>query len=330
MCDVSNELVARSSAARATGVMASACPSAPDAIISATAAIIALMSASVPDFNAVLAFTSASTHRANTASTHASTARRDARSASVSGPSASSARMAAASAGLPSIQIRLAARSVAHRCRSVSARAESPRRNSSATSPRPATKRLTAWSSAAAATPDAAAAVASRSARSRSSSFMVCLAASRYSSGSAGRSDSSVSSARRTVVWGSPSSRPASRVARSPRTFDRYISPAVARRNSPYSGCARRAISVPVLRSTVIRRICSAVARCSRPTRSASTSTSMRFVLRQRVDDQCDCRHQPVQLVAHQIAHALRDRDVTVPDPHPGHLADPARRPPDP
>ena len=154
---------------------------------------------------------------------------------------------------------------------------------------------------------------------------MVCLAASRYSSGSGGRSDSSVSSARRTVVWGSLSARPASRVARSPRTFDRYISPAVARRNSPYSGCARRAISVPVRALDGDQAHLLGGGEVLAPHQVGKHVDVDRFVLRQRVHHQRDLGHQPVQLVADQIAHALRDGDVAVPDPHPGHLADPAR-----
>ena len=153
----------------------------------------------------------------------------------------------------------------------------------------------------------------------------MCLAASRYSSGSGGRSDSSVSSARRTVVCGSPSSpacQPRGEVAPHLRQVH------LAGRGSPQ-------LAVQRVRQARHQRAGGALdgdqthllggGEVLAPHQVGKHVHVDRFVLRQRVDHQCDRRHQPVQLVANQIAHALRDRDVTVPDPHPGHLADPAR-----
>ena len=143
----------------------------------------------------------------------------------------------------------------------------------SARSPSPRPARLIARRPAASPAPASAAAAANRSDRSRSSNVMAHRAALRNSSRSGAKSDSRVSNARRTVACMSSSSSLASRWASWPRIRDRYSSPAVARRSSPKSGCARRAMSLEPLRSTVTRFIRSATSRSWRCTRSHSKST---------------------------------------------------------
>ena len=75
----------------------------------------------------------------------------------------------------------------------------------------------------------------------------------------------------------------------------------------------------------VIRCICSARSRSSRPTRSHSSVDGQRFALRQGVDDQRHLRGEFVQLPADHVADALRYRDVAVPHPDTGNHPHPAR-----
>ena len=261
------------SARPATALRSSSSPSAPSAITSAMEAIIVCRSGNVPDSRADRALCAADSQRPNTASMQASTATRSACSAGCSSPAARPSRIAAASPGRPNIHVRLAARTVAHRWLSARPFALISRKSASARSPRPSRTVFIACIAAASATPDSAAAVAKRSARSRSNSVIANRAASTNSAGSGGRSDSSVSNALRTVACISRSASFARRRASRPRILDRYISPAVARRSSPNSGCANRAESAPAIRSMVTRCICSATSTSRGRAKSHSTST---------------------------------------------------------